>query len=331
MGAATVLGCSGSVDVPGAGGSGSTSSGQGTTSVSTGAGAGAGVAIAITKLRLGAESPTAWESYGSDIDGVNTSAENVLTQCKPNSSGSAKATFIDGAGGVDNSWGRNLVPIFKSLAGSGSLEDIGNEPISKGRSTLILDFANLGTGDTQSPLAFFGLTGTNKSGSSWPIAPEPLAGSTPETSVMTFQSASLTGNALLAKGGVLLVSLGILPDSMANGAMLHLKLHAASVRATLSQDHTTIQQGILSGVLDTEEFAAEANRVMGAWSKDLCGTMVTQSVLTQIRQASDIMTDGTQNPSVTCDGISIGLGFDGAVTTLGAVAPPTPSEIDPCL
>jgi hypothetical protein len=42
------------------------------------------------------------------------------------------------------------------------------------------------------------------------------------------------------------------------------------------------------------------------------------------------MKDGTQDPTATCDGISIGIGFDASVVQLGAIADPAPPATDPC-
>ena len=50
----------------------------------------------------------------------------------------------------------------------------------------------------------------------------------------------------------------------------------------------------------------------------------------QIAQASDILTDGTQDPTKPCDGISIGLGFDGALVQLGTPVAPPPPPTNPC-
>jgi hypothetical protein len=49
--------------------------------------------------------------------------------------------------------------------------------------------------------------------------------------------------------------------------------------------------------------------------------------MAQIAQSSDIMHDGTQDPTQPCDAISIGLGFDATQAQLGtevvtAVPPP---------
>ena len=43
------------------------------------------------------------------------------------------------------------------------------------------------------------------------------------------------------------------------------------------------------------------------------------------------MKDGTNgDPNKTCDGISIGLGFEASAALIGGVAPPAPPVVDPC-
>jgi len=49
-----------------------------------------------------------------------------------------------------------------------------------------------------------------------------------------------------------------------------------------------------------------------------------------MRQAADIMLDGSQNPDQVCDGISIGLGFTMKRVELGAVGASQPPLPDPC-
>lgn len=309
----------------GGSGGGATTS---TTAASTGTSIGTpgdGATIAITELRLGTESVTAWQKLGVDIDGVDSAAENLAEHCKPNQNASAKNVFPDAPGGIDNSFGKNLLPVFKSISGSTDFEVAANGPIKMGRSTLLLDLTDLGTGATQAPVTLRGLSGTNHTANQWDIAPESLSGATPDTTKMTFPAATLTGNTLAAGGGTLLLNVGV------SGTLaMHLTLRAATVRAALSADHASISNGILAGVLDTEEFAAEFKRVMGAFSPDLCEGQAVESVLNQIRQASDIRNDGTNGAAGTCNGISIGIGFDGALTSLGPVAGATPPDPDPC-
>jgi hypothetical protein len=55
-----------------------------------------------------------------------------------------------------------------------------------------------------------------------------------------------------------------------------------------------------------------------------CDNSLLGTLLLQVRQASDIMSDGTQDPSKTCDGITMGLGFEMTEAQLGDVGPATP-------
>jgi hypothetical protein len=50
----------------------------------------------------------------------------------------------------------------------------------------------------------------------------------------------------------------------------------------------------------------------------------------QIREASDMMQDGTQDPAKECDGISIGLGFEMTRVVIGTASPPVAPPPDPC-
>ena len=49
-----------------------------------------------------------------------------------------------------------------------------------------------------------------------------------------------------------------------------------------------------------------------------------------IRQASDILKDGTQDPNEECDGISVGLGFEAKAVVVGDIAPAPQPVPDPC-
>lgn len=53
------------------------------------------------------------------------------------------------------------------------------------------------------------------------------------------------------------------------------------------------------------------------------------SVAEQLRRTADVMADGTQNPAATCDGVSIGLGFELVQAGLREVVP-TQMGTDPC-
>ena len=67
--------------------------------------------------------------------------------------------------------------------------------------------------------------------------------------------------------------------------------------------------------------------VEGAISTSSC--TASMNILESIGQASDIMQDGTQDPTKTCDGISIGLGFTATIDQVGPTVPAMTTP-DPC-
>src|SRR5262249_10952286 len=104
-------------------------------------------------------------------------------------------------------------------------------------------------------------------------------------------------------------------------ASIKLTVHAAQVKFPLAADRKSATGGMIGGVLNTEEFITEVKKV--GYLNNLCGPLLN-GLITGIRQASDIMTDGTQDTAKTCDGISIGLGFDLKEVQIGGVGPMTP-------
>jgi hypothetical protein len=60
-------------------------------------------------------------------------------------------------------------------------------------------------------------------------------------------------------------------------------------------DHANVTNGTIAGVLDTNEFIAAFDAIVGELSASLCGSAKT-GVDDQFRQASDILVDGTNKP-----------------------------------
>jgi hypothetical protein len=156
--------------------------------------------------------------------------------------------------------------------------------------------------------------GTDK----WPVTPELLSNPMdPESSTIVFPVSSVKGTMFdSGKGQTFILTVPVSTQSMSTS--IKLTLHAAQATMNLAADRKSATGGMLGGVLNTEDFIAEVKKV-GALL-NLCGTALFDGLITQIRQASDIMTDGSQDPNKTCDGISIGLGFDMGVAQLGNVA-----------
>jgi hypothetical protein len=64
-------------------------------------------------------------------------------------------------------------------------------------------------------------------------------------------------------------------------------------------------------------------------SRRRCSGPTIDSIASQVTQAADILIDGSQDPSKSCDGVSIGVGFEAEIVQLGAIGD-APDDINPC-
>ena len=84
-------------------------------------------------------------------------------------------------------------------------------------------------------------------------------------------------------------------------------------------------------MISTADFTKEIEALQAQFDPSFCFVGAENSIIPQIMQASDIMTDGTQDPGKTCDGILIGLGFDAEPVLLGgdgrAAVPAVPAPV----
>jgi hypothetical protein len=352
LGLAMVTNCGGSTTTTGSAatgttGSGSTSSGgtsggPGTEPPAPGptkAGDGTGsVTFAISKLYLGDTDPdgtpdkvNGWKNYGYDLDGdISTATSTNL--CKPIDSATPKNVYPDGNDGIDNSFGKLILPIILGI--SSTAPSAINSSITGGKFTIMLDMQKLGTGADYNPLTtnlFAGgdlgkapaFDGTDM----WPVRPELLNDPTniAAGSKVSFPTSYVTGNTWVSgsKGNVVL-ALSI------SGFTLSLTIANAVISLELDPTHKHGTKGIIAGVLATEELTTQLKMVAGSFDPSLCSGSTIDSIVTEISQASDILQDGSQDPTKSCDGISIGLGFDAEVVELGAIAPKTVPGPSPC-
>ena len=92
---------------------------------------------AVSKLylgdtdRTGVTSQTAWKAFGYNLDNLVTT-KNSTDVCTL-APGASKSTQADGNGGIDNSFGENILPIVITTAGSGAAASI-NTPSRKATS-----------------------------------------------------------------------------------------------------------------------------------------------------------------------------------------------------
>jgi hypothetical protein len=284
--------------------------------------------FALQKLHLGDETATTglpgWEQYGYNLDGLDTNTGDTNV-CKP-VSGAAPATQKDGPNGIDNSFGENILPLLMDV---GTTSTVLDQSIAAGKFTLMLDVTGLDTTTTQNSTGLSGqLFGsvyfnqppnsatsvpTFTTADNWPLSATYITSgiadggalAMPVTSNVVFTNAYISDGTFV-NGGKTTVTLSLTVDGtpfslVVNAAILTFK-HSATTAAS---------GGIIAGVLNAQDLVTSVSNVAGDISSSLCSGPTLASIQQKILQAADIMADGTNGDNTkTCDGISIGLGFD---------------------
>ena len=300
-------------------------------------GDGAGVVLAINKLYLGDTDRTGkpdpangWKQYGFNLDKL-ISTKSSTNLCKPRAGGPPSSVYPDGNGGIDNSFGKNILPIILGLAPDAS--DQLNQSLAEGSFTIMLNVKELGDKTEYNPLTTKLYAGAKldtpplfDGTDVWPVLPELLSNPDDiESSKVVFGTSYVRDNTWVS-GSVAPLSLSL----AVAGFTLNLTIGSAVMAMDLGPDHKSAKNGTIAGIIDTEGFIEELRKVAGAFASDLCTGSTFDSLANQLRQASDIMKNGTQDPSIECDGISIGLGFDMSEVQIGTIAPPADPQTDPC-
>lgn len=310
-------------------------------------GDGAGQVLAIRKLflgntdRNGVEDDKAWMEYGFDIDGkASTKASKDL--CQPAAGATPDTVYPDGKNGIDNSFGANILPTVIALAPAAASGV--NDSIDSGSFTIMLDIKELGTGENYNPLKTFLYGGANfdqtddgvdqtpawDGSDEWPVVYELLNNGDINDPLVQFPSSYVVtadGKRWWVSGtaGTLVLNLAV------GGYTLAININEAQIAMELGADNQTATNGTISGVIETEQLIDELAKVAGSIDTTLCPPSSTfDNLANQIRQASDVLQDGTQDPAKTCDGISIGLGFEMQSVKLGTVADKAMMQPDPC-
>jgi hypothetical protein len=305
--------------------------------------------------RTGVMSADAWKKFGYNLDGKVTGASSTDV-CKL-VAGSSKQVQVDGQGGIDNSFGANIMPIIGTLDSTASQQL--NTSIQGGSFTILTYVTGFDdtAGNTTSAT---GLKGALLAGGKysldggvpawdlttvWPVIPDPglisgcvpysdagasgcPAGTNPVTNaVIKFGSAFQTkGTFVNGTPSPLTLSLSI------GGTSLSLSI-ASAVITFDPKAPGSVTNGTIAGVLETEALISGLKSVAGNISTSLCTGSAFQSIATQIQQTSDILINGTtvsNAAGTTCNAISIGLGFNSVEiatpTAIAAATPPTPDK-----
>ncbi len=285
--------------------------------------------------RSGTLSTTAWKDYGLNLDGVQTN-KDATTVCTLQA-GAPKTNQVDGTNGIDNAFGSVLLPIFQTVLSEQTPSVIETDTIDQGTWTVQLQITGLSTDPQQTAPGLIAQIFTSgqydngtpafDSSTDWPA----LSTSVKDGQTIASGSTMVFSNAFIQGGQFITQSA---PDPLVlnlelNGVPVELHLHDSTImfQHTVADDLTN---GTIAGVLDAEEFITTVKSVAGQFSTSLCGAAF-DGIASQIRQASDIMSDGTNVAGQMCSGISVGIGFDAKriANPTKVVPPPTPPP-DPC-
>jgi hypothetical protein len=278
------------------------------------------VTFAVTKLYIGDTDPggtpdvlNGWKHFGYNIDGV--APNNLAGFCKPLFNACPGQVHAEGINGIENSFGHNILPLLLGI--NPQLSATINQDIALGGFSLLFSLDKLGTSSSANPVASVyaaaGSLGTVPlfDGTDvWPVI---------QGTGVNFPQAYLVNDTWVSGPPTTIgISLPIM------GFALALHLNHAVFTMNLDATHQTVKGGILSGVVPTADLENQVAMIAGSFDPTLCSGPTIQAILQQIAAASDILQDGTQDPTKSCDGISVGLGFDAVVDQLGpTIAPVT--------
>jgi hypothetical protein len=267
--------------------------------------------------RAGTKNKDAWKSYGYNLDGLVTvvndpKAADLAKVCN-RAQGAPATVHNDGDQGIDNAFGKEILKLLDPFAPTPSKSI--TDAIVKGDFTIMLKVKGLTDDPAQTNTGLSGtlLVGTqfSESGSptfspsdDWPYRTDPQVG---------IQGAYINKGVFVngAGGAQVQLSLSI------QGQTLSLTINKALITFK-HQPPNDLVDGTIAGVIDTAQFVEGISAVAGSFDTSLCSGTTVEGIKDSIRQASDMIADGSQAAGVACTGISVGLGF-----TAKRVANPT--------
>lgn len=275
----------------------------------------------------------AWKTFGYDIDGANSGAESTGL-CKPRKGGQPSFVYLDGVGGIDNAFGKSILPIFQGILTTFS--DLNDPAITIDASAIVIALDALGEGQDYNPLhaRLYHSRAALATSEGWPVSASDLTDPLDITSAKVSLAESYVTQGTWVSGVIpeLTNYLFVLPE-----LPLPLPLRIANLQITmnLSPGHLSATRGVISGIVPVSELILLI-QLLCQGLIDCCDNPVNPSlpsIITQFEQAADILIDGTQDPNKECDGVSIGLGFEAQRVTLAGVTDPEPQlcYCDNCL
>ncbi|HEY8040772.1 MAG TPA: hypothetical protein VIF15_13295 [Polyangiaceae bacterium] len=290
------------------------------------------VVLAFSKLYYGdtdrndVQSTSAWSTYGLNIDGKITT-KNSTDVCML-AAGASRVTQVDGNGGIDNSFGENILPILITTAGS-NFSASANVAIAHGDATPLLSIDKLGAGARYSPLPGTLYRAAPAGSVSWNGGDvRPVDQAAP---ALAFSGGYMNQRVWVGQPPLGPVLFDLHFDNGTTAPPV--PVQHTQLAMVVDASNATASLGVFSGVVATTDFIAWLKQIAGSISTSLCSGSAFDSIAQQINQASDIVLapDGSvSNPAgQSCNAISLGFGFNATAVKLG---PPVtvPPPVNPC-
>ena len=307
-------------------------------------GAGRTLWLGVRRYRLGTMDPSggpaehAWKMYGYDLDEVCTgpleSKENTGTCRRPMSA--QQDSILDGLRCRDNNFGRHIGALVR--ASMPEAEDTLNDTVGNGTSTWILriDDVDNGANDPYAPgMLYRTADERTTTPPKWDgndvrtILSDSLIERDLGKPVLAFAKGFISNNTWVS--GEPASARIMLPIS--RDVFITLNTQNAVFSLDLDDKHETGRNGILAGVLAVTDIDGILRPI--AASAGFCpGSSLYDSVLKAAAKAPDVVLGAPklQNVSLTCDGISLGVGFEvipvKPSTAIIDPLPPRPSGCD---
>lgn len=252
--------------------------------------------------RAGAPNKDAWKTYGYNLDGKISTKES--TDVCQRQAGASPANQDDGTDGTDNAFGKVIIPFLQPFTATPSKTL--TESLTSGSFTIMLKIKGLTDDPKQSNT---GLSGTLLVGAPFSDTAKPTFSPTDDWPYRKDPQVAI--NDAYINNGTFVNGTGGATIQLAlsiQGQTLALNIN----KAIITFDHSgasDLTNGTIAGVIGTEQLLDGISKVAGNISKDLCTGSTLDSIKQTIRQASDILEDGTNKAGVPCTGISVGIGF----------------------
>jgi hypothetical protein len=260
----------------------------------------------------------AWTQFGFDIDGLDTtSVSKNVCKLLP---GLPIDNQTDGNCGIDNSFGQNWVPIFLTVFGTSWSSQVNAGIAAGGAPATVVSTRRAGGAAPHVQGvwlngAALGHTPKWDGTDVWPIDSSSVANGDWMQANVRFDDGYVVGGTYVSapRSGAGAVTVGSLLEAIPEDQSLdpwHVPVTQVRVSMQFAPDGMSATGGVLSAIMPVQQVYAQFESMC---CNNLC------SIPIQLEQAADILVDGTNRQGVTCNGISLGIGFEATRVVLGPV------------